>query len=689
LGRTENDTPGIEAALRESEAKYRLLFEASPQAMWVYDQQTRRFLAVNQAAIRRYGYTRDEFLALSIAAIRPPVDATEREEFPPAAGMDAQTPHLVRHRAKDGTLYWVEVVTHPIIFDGCEAQLVIGTDITERKRAEEALRESEERYRDLIENANDIIYTRDFQGKFMSANAAAVRTYEYTLQEILHMNIAQVIDPAYLSIALAQIPTKHHEGGRSGPIELLTYTKSGRPVWIEVNTRVLQGKDGPVGVQGIARDITERKWIQQHINHLTSHDLLTGLANRAALEENLERAVARARRGQAGTLLFLDLDNFKLVNDTLGHAGGDQLLVTLAQVLGGQLREEDLLARLGGDEFGVLLEGTNLDGAWQVAERIRRAVDAFRFTLGGHTFELGVSMGLAPIDGDQDSAMLLRQAETAMYNAKEKGRHHIMVYHPEEDNLVQLSEANEWCRRIKDALRDDRLLLYFQPVTRLSDGLVEHYEALIRMRGEDGALILPGAFIPAAERFGMMPPVDRWVVRQAIRTLRERPDIHIFMNLSGRSLLDDMLPDFIADELRENAVAAERLGLEITETAAVQDVVRAERWIRRIKALGCQVALDDFGVGFTSFAYLSSLPVDQIKIDGSFIRSLEADPRNRAIVQAMHTVAQSLGKETVAEFVENAAILQIVRAMGVTYGQGYYQGKASADLPPPAPAIRA
>lgn len=792
-----------QAALRAGEEQYRLLFAANPQAMWIYDCATLRFLEVNEAALTRYGYTRAEFLAMTILDIRPPEEVRMLRQYITTTPDEALVASIWRHRLKDGSLRWVDIISYPLTFDGRAARLVLSTDITERQRAEEALRESEERYRDLVENANDIIYTHDLQGNFTSINAAGLKLYGYRAEEMAGVNLRQVVDPTHLAATYARIHEKVTTSRRSEPYELLTRARDGRPVWVEVNSRLMHDNGRPVGVQSIARDITERKqaetqlrlqaaalesathailitdcagtitWVnpaftrltgysaadalgqntrllksgeqdapfyenlwqtilagqvwhgelvnqrkdgsryieeqtitpvvnelgeithfisiqqditerkhsEQQLSYLASHDPLTGLPNRNALEADLERVVVRARRGQASALLFLDLDNFKLVNDTMGHTAGDQVLVTLTQVLAHHLREGDLLARLGGDEFAVLLEGTDLAYARLIAERMLEAVDAHHFTLEGRSFDLGLSIGLVPIDGQQSAPGLLAQAEIAMYTAKEQGRNRAVLYHPAEDSLTQLSEAHQWIRRIKDALREDRLLLHFQPVARLSDARIEHYEALIRMRGELGEIIPPSTFIPAAERFGLMPALDRWIVRQVIQTLHDHAETYLFMNLSGHSLADEALLHFIETELHRQDVRPERLGFEITETAAVQDLVRAERWIRQIKALGCRFALDDFGVGFTSFAYLRSLPVDQIKIDGSFIRTLDEDPSNRHIVQAMHTLARSLGKETVAEFVESDAVLQILREIGVTYGQGYYQGRAMSELP--------
>ena len=349
-------------------------------------------------------------------------------------------------------------------------------------------------------------------------------------------------------------------------------------------------------------------------------------------------------------------------------------------MLGEKLRDGDLLVRLGGDEFAILLEDTKMEPALLVAERIRVTIEMFRFVREGRSFELGLSIGVVVVDGKYNAQVVLTQADIAMYTAKERGRNQVALYQPSDDAFTQLSEAHQWVPRIKDALASDRFVLHFQPVVRLSDGRTTHHEVLLRMIGAEGELIYPNTFLPAAERFGLMPALDHWMIGQAIRTLQAHPHRHFFVNLSGRSLGNDALIPFIETALRRSGVAPDRLGFEITETAVSQDAARIESWIRQVKALGCRFALGDFGTGGTSFANLRNLRVDQIKIDGSFIRSLDSDPRSRDIVRAMHLLAQSFGKETVAEFVETDAIRGIVEEMGLTYGQGFALGKPGPHL---------
>jgi diguanylate cyclase (GGDEF)-like protein len=418
----------------------------------------------------------------------------------------------------------------------------------------------------------------------------------------------------------------------------------------------------------------------QQLNYLASHDPLTGLPNRRSLSEALEQTVTDADYGKVSTLLFLDLDHFKLVNDTRGHAAGDKVLVTVTQLLSQQLRDCDLLARLGGDEFAVLLNDLCPEKAWPIVERLRAAVDMFPFTVDGRSFKLSLSIGMVAIDAQQTAEQALMCADSALYVAKEQGRNRVVPYLPEMETSNELSDANQWAARIKDALCNERMLLYLQPVVQLDDTRIVHYEALIRLQDESGTIIPPSAFLPAAERFGLMPQIDRWVVRQALQILHHQPHIRLFINLSRDSLRDEALLADIQSEVLACGLVPNRLGFEITETAALADVAHAARWICRLKTLGCQFALDDFGVGISSFAHLQHVPVDQIKIDGSFIRNLDQDPLNRAIIQAIQILAHTLGKTTIAEFVENESTRRTLQALGIRYGQGYYFGK-------PVPAL--
>jgi len=428
----------------------------------------------------------------------------------------------------------------------------------------------------------------------------------------------------------------------------------------------------------VKSDISNRKRQEEQIRHLAMHDTLTNLPNRRAFDNMLDRVLWTARNGTPAAILMLDVDDFKLVNDSAGHPVGDQLLSDLAQALEKRLRPGDFIARLGGDEFVVLLQNVVEETALQIADRLRQGGEQLWFENDGSIFHVTLSVGAAMIDGSVDAKTLVSRADSALYAAKERGKNRTVAYPFGEEIGIKLAEASLWLSKIKSALRDNRFALTFQPIIRLDDGEAVHYEALVRMI-DDGQTILPEAFLPFAERYGLMTQIDRWVFDDVLRTLTVTKSLRIFANLSGSSLNDDSLLQYIEERIRSSSVAPGRLAFEITESAAVSDFASARNWIRRLKELGCLFALDDFGVGFSSFGYLRGLAVDYVKIDRTFIRDVDTNPTNRALVQAVKTVAHTLGKEVIAEGVECEAHAAVLREIGVEHGQGYHWGRPAFD----------
>ncbi|HWI51152.1 MAG TPA: EAL domain-containing protein [Symbiobacteriaceae bacterium] len=426
----------------------------------------------------------------------------------------------------------------------------------------------------------------------------------------------------------------------------------------------------------VKQDISERKRQEDQLRHLAMHDPVTDLANRRSLEETLERAISRARRGQRGALLLLDLDNFKQVNDTLGHAAGDQLLISIAHRLRLRVRPFDLLARWGGDEFAVLLEDASAEEAQAIGERLIAAVAEARTDLPDYPHRLGVSVGIVPINGTMDADTVLALCDRALYSAKDDGGNHVRALEPDARGRA----PDDGSGQLRQALAEGRFELHLQPVVRLSTDRPEHYEVLLRLREASGVLRLPGAFLPAVQRAGLMPEVDLWVVEQALAQLARNATLRVFVNLADSSVTDHILLEQIVERVRNAGSAALRLGFEISETAAVRDLADAQRAIWRLKGLGCRFALDDYGTGFSSLNYLSSLPVDCVKLAGPLMRHLDTSPVERAMVQAVTSVAHSLGREVVAEWVENGAVADVLRTLGVEYAQGFYYGAAAPTV---------
>lgn len=454
----------------------------------------------------------------------------------------------------------------------------------------------------------------------------------------------------------------------------------------QLNYPVRDAEGRYIGQLWVYEDVTHERQTAQQLAYLAERDSLTGLYNRHRFQQELERMLAECERNATvGALLFFDLDEFKVINDTFGHRAGDALLIRVASEVNALVRRNETLARLGGDEFALLVPNAREQDVIQLAERIVRAVGAIPFRFEGQNLRLTSSLGIAlyPMHGT-DADTLVAHADAAMYQAKQAGKNTWRIYSAAQDALPAMVHHLTWNDRIDHALAQGLLRLHFQGVYRAGDGGLAHLEALVRMVDEEqpDSLIMPGRFIPVAEKSGRILEIDRWVLAEAIRLLGERPDMPpIAVNISGRSFDDPSLPQFIAEQLHRHGVAARRLMVELTETSAVTDLADAQRFIETLRATGCSICLDDFGSGFSSFAYLKHLPVDTVKIDGMFIRNLPDDRDNQIFVKAITDVARGMGRVTVAEFVEDARCLKLLQTFGVDLVQGYHLDTPRADHP--------
>ncbi len=431
-------------------------------------------------------------------------------------------------------------------------------------------------------------------------------------------------------------------------------------------------------VMRLLADIAARRAAEENLSWQATHDTLTDLENRRQFERTLARCLESAHaQGTSHALLYIDLDQFKVVNDTCGHAAGDALLRELAQVLLGKMRRGDSLARLGGDEFGVLLEGCDLLHAQRVAAQLLSTIRAFRFGWNGQVFALGASIGVAPVTPQsRDIEGVMAAADTACYLAKDKGRNQVQVYCESDEEVSSRHGEMSWVSRITRAAEDDRFLLHCQRIVAQPGGPSEYVELLLRMRDENGRVVPPTAFIPAAERYHLMGTIDRWVVARALRCLErlhagplDPPRFGI--NLSGMSLGDPAFADFVVQQFALSQVPGDSVCFEITETTAISNLARAAAFIRKFRALGVRFALDDFGAGLSSFAYLKSLPVDYLKIDGAYVRGSRHDSVDYAVVDAVQRLARAVGAKTIAESVENEETLERVRDIGIDFVQGF------------------
>jgi diguanylate cyclase (GGDEF)-like protein len=461
---------------------------------------------------------------------------------------------------------------------------------------------------------------------------------------------------------------------------MLFIRRDGNEIYVESTASPI--RDGAGNVTGgvlVFHDVSESRELNRRLSYHASHDVLTGLVNRREFENRLERALKSARAKETSyALCYLDLDQFKIVNDTCGHSAGDALLGQVGQLLKSKVRWRDTLSRLGGDEFGVLLEACSLDEALRTAEALRESVRSFRFQWEDRNFRLGASIGVVPITADnEDVASVLSAADSACQAAKEQGRNRVHCFEENDLDLMRRRREMQWAARINTALEEGRFDLYrqiIQPLQTDETGL--HYEILLRMRDEQGKIISPDNFISAAERYGLTPQIDRWVIENVFRWLVSEADEReklalCSINLSGQSLGDDKFLPFVIDQFHRSGLPANKICFEITETAAIASFSQANRFIQALKELGCSFALDDFGTGLSSFGYLKHFPVDYLKIDGSFVKEILHDPIDREMVRSINEIGHLTGKRTIAEFAENDDIITMLRQLGVDYAQGY------------------
>ena len=457
--------------------------------------------------------------------------------------------------------------------------------------------------------------------------------------------------------------------------------RDGESIAIEATAAPMHNDQGKIiGVVMVCQDVSQARKLAYQLSYQAGHDALTGLYNRREFDNRLVELLENAKlTGRQHVLLYLDLDQFKIVNDTCGHSAGDKLLLQLAVLLGHKIRKNDVLARLGGDEFGVLLVGCDIEYGKKVAETFLTLVSDFRFIWDDKIFQVGVSIGLVPVTAaSENSAEVMSAADAACYVAKDSGRNRVQVFLGDERRGQKFGEM-QWVPRIHKALDENLLLLYRQDIIAIaSENTTDHAEILLRMEDTDGSIIPPMAFIPAAERYSIMPLIDRWVIKNSLAWLQAHPlsknnrPYSLSINISAQSLSDELFLGYLLDQLDQTGVSPERVCLEITETAAIANIGQAMEFINSLKARGCSFALDDFGSGMSSYSYLKNLDVDFLKIDGSFIKDMVNDPVDLAMVESINHIGHVMGIKTIAEFVENEALLNKLREIGVNYAQGYY-----------------
>jgi diguanylate cyclase (GGDEF)-like protein/PAS domain S-box-containing protein len=671
-----------EEALRGSEAKFRGLFESVMEGVY-QSLPDGRLVSVNPAFVKMLGYrSAEELYALPSASMLYWTPA-DRAAFARQVEVTGEIRNAeFELRRQDGQQ--IVVLESARAVRDAEGRIVSydGTiaDITERKRAEQAIFREKERAQVTLQSIGDAVITADAAGRIDYMNPVAEQLTGWRLAEVQGRPIVEVlrlVNDATREPLENPLLRALSSGAAVGPTDQSALVdRGGHETAIQDSAAPIRDRGGSVvGAVVVFHDVTRERRLRRALAYQATHDALTGLINRREFDNRLHTALQAARRGEGShAVLYVDLDQFKLVNDTCGHSAGDRLIREITTLLQTRVRSNDVIARLGGDEFGVLLEQCSLEQAGGIAEAVRQAVRDHRFVWGGTTISVGASIGVVEISRESESvAALMSAADVACYSAKDQGRNRIQLY--EEGRGQDRHREMKWIAQIARAAEEQRFELMSQPMRALRPGLEPHFfELMVRMRDEHGALIPPGDFIPAAERYNVMPTIDQWVIEEAVRVLRALPpDVPrplLAVNVSGNSLSDQNYLERVM-ALIDDPDIAQSLCFEITETAAVSSLDHAAYFMRELQGRGCRFSLDDFGSGLSSFRYLRNLPVDYLKIDGQFVGNVATDAVDRSMVQAIVQVGRSLGIATVAEKVENDAVLAALTTLGVDYAQGF------------------
>jgi diguanylate cyclase (GGDEF)-like protein/PAS domain S-box-containing protein len=676
-----------ERLLRASEARYRGLFENTVDGVYIasYDG---KIITANPALVEMLGYDSVEDLKAAGRTTMLYVNPIDRERVFARLEEEGYVRNFeYRLRRKDGAQI-VALENSRAIFDkegNVIAQEGTITDITERKRAETRVFEEKERAQVTLQSIGDGVITTDADGNVDYINPVAQNLTGWDLRSARGRPVSDlmmIVNQRTRASCENPVIRCLREGRIINlPDDSVLITRDGEEIQIQDSAAPIRDRVGNIiGSVMVFHDISKETRVFRQLSYQASHDMLTGLINRREFENRFATVVGALGDDDDEThaLLYVDLDQFKVVNDTFGHSAGDELLKQLSDVIQGRIRSTDVLARLGGDEFGVLLERCDRETAIEAAEDIRNEVEAYRFEWQGSSTSIRCSVGVVLVNKENkdDVAGLMSAADVACYSAKEMGRNQVH-FHRDSDASLRHEEM-KWVSKITQAVEDERFELFYQPIVGIGgDGRPSHYELLLRMRDEEGKLVAPDLFIPAAERFNLMPTLDRWVIHESLSKLADRSDeaearYTLAINLSGTSLSDDRFLDFVIEELEEQQLPAGAICFEITETAAISNLSRVVHFMQELKKLGCKFSLDDFGSGLSSFTYLKNLPVDYLKIDGHFIKNVAEDSVDESMVRAIREVGKAMGIKTIAERVETQEVLDKLGALGVEYAQGYF-----------------
>jgi len=666
---------------RAHDQMLRQLVDASP-AMVSYVDSSERFRLTNRSYEKWLGVDRDALTGRSLRDVigEGPYEEVRSQMERVLRGEPVRFERLVSTR--DGGHRYVDSMLTPHIGEQGEVKGVFEmiVDITERKRMEEALRDSEERHRTLVENSPVCILELNLGGHLETLNLAGrAMIGENDQSHVFGLSFVDIVAPADRQRIAGLLDRVR--GGEAIQAEFGAFIDRERRVF-SASFLPLRSPDGSVQrLMGVMQDITDAHILADELSYRASYDALTGLVNRREFEQRLERVLDTAgNEGTENAMCYLDLDQFKVINDTCGHIAGDELLRQVAVLLQANVRQRDTLARLGGDEFGVLMERCSLEQAERVANKLRKKIADFRFVWGEKSFGVGVSVGIVSIDQDSENmSAVMNAADSACYTAKHKGRNRVHIYRRSNTDLVRRHGDVEWIVRVERALHEGSFELEFQTIVPVMDQFDDgiHIELLLRMPDAGGGSVPPGAFLPAAERYNLSSKIDRWVITNALKWFADHPDalervVTCSINLSAQSIVDPKFMDFICDAFESNSVPARKICFDVDESVAIANLTDTLRFMTTLGKLGCQFALDDFGSGHSSFAYLKTLPVDYLKIDGAYIKGIVESPLDLAIVRSINDIGQIMDKSTIAEYVESERVANKLREIGVDYCQGYH-----------------
>ncbi len=684
-----------EKALMESETRVSMLFETAADAIVTMDE-AENITGFNKAAEAMFGYQSAEVMGKEVESLMP---ERYRERHRQAIRHFVSTGRSevrgvkrdYEALRKDGTEFPISITMSPALISGTYTFIAIIRDITERKKAEFEFK----KLAAILEHSINIIFITDIKGNIEYVNPMFETVTGYSKEEAIGQTPRILASGTVPNEQYAELWNTILSGKTWRSIYRNRKKDGGFYSCSTVITPIMDEKGGVTNFLAVQEDLTERIQVEERLKRVSTHDMLTGLINRARFIESIDKWIEeKGAKAGIGALILTDIDHFKMLNELYGQGAGDSFLRRVANLLlsdAGRIykrytpseAEGLLISRLSGDEFAFFLPSFTEKQGLEAAEELRLSVEAFQPKEGSAPLTISAGIAHYPENGE-NARDLLSKADAAMFRAKELGRNRCHVFKPEDHDLEKLHSRAEWRGRILKAISESRFEPWFQPIMSIKDGTIGHYEALARLRAEDGKIILPGAFIEVAERFGIINQIDRMIIEKTIRKQaqlkKQGKDISFSMNMSGAELAEEGFLDFISLKISSSGADANKLTFEITETAAIGDIDRAKHFIKALKTIGCDIALDDFGVGFTSFQYLKEMDVDYIKIDGSFIKKLNENMTDQLFVKAMTDVAQGLGIKTVAEFVETDAALQLLKGFGVDYAQGYFIGKPRPEV---------